>query len=84
MLRLSSDIQAADPVEPAQGALCQDGGRKRDQGRELAKEFHTQRTQGEYWETGWMRDLLVEFDETFDVAGKEAGLQRKTQRSCST
>ena len=88
MLRLSSDIQAADPVEPAQGALCQDGGRKRDQGRELAKEFHAQRTQGDLLSRilgDWLDErLFVEFSETFDVAGKEAGLQRKTQRSCST
>ena len=46
MLRLSSDVQAADPVEPSQGALRQDGGGQRGQGRHHTKEFHSERTQG--------------------------------------
>ena len=41
VLRLSSDVQAADPVEPSQGALRQDGGGQRGQGRKHTKEFHS-------------------------------------------
>ena len=59
MLRLSPDLQAADPAEPAQGALHQegggqraqggqhqDGGGQRAQGGQHPKELHSQRTQG--------------------------------------
>ena len=49
VLRLSSDVQAADPVEPSQGALRQDGGGQRGQGRHHTKEFHSERTQGSLW-----------------------------------
>ena len=41
VLRLSPDLQAADPVEPPQGALRQDGGGQRGQGRQHTKEFHS-------------------------------------------
>ena len=41
VLRLSADVQAADSVEPSQGALRKDGGGQRGQGWQHSKEFHS-------------------------------------------
>ena len=88
MLRLSSDIQAADPVEPAQGALHQEGGGQRAQGRQHQdgggrraeggqhpKELHSQRTQGFQLCQSWITRPFHPVRQLFGetfVAGKDA------------